>query len=99
MERAVSYIQSYKRKVITVENILNKRNLPAFISEDEMLCAVSAGKYYESKGKKGLVYDGNISKPGDKFLEGNVGYHVREGLHYFSREDWHRLIEFVNIHK
>ena len=65
----------------------------------EMLCAVSAGKYYESKGKKGLVYDGNIAKPGDKFLEGNVGYHVREGLHYFSREDWHRLIEFVNIHK
>ena len=37
MERAVSYIQSYKRKVITVENILNKRNLPAFMSEDEML--------------------------------------------------------------
>ena len=29
------------------------------------------------------------------FPEGNIGYHVREGIHYFSRTDWLRLMAFV----
>ena len=29
------------------------------------------------------------------FPEGHIGYHVREGIHYFSRTDWLRLMAFV----
>ncbi len=36
---------------------------------------------------------------GEAFLLGDVGYHLREGAHYFSRADWRRLIEFINIHR
>ena len=32
------------------------------------------------------------------FLSGDLGYHLREGLHYFSREDWHRVMEFYRLH-
>lgn len=35
---------------------------------------------------------------GDEFLEGDIGYHLREGTHYFSRTDWLKLIKFVNYH-
>lgn len=36
---------------------------------------------------------------GEGFLSGRIGYHLRRGLHYFSRADWHRLIEFVKLHR
>ncbi len=29
------------------------------------------------------------------FPKGHIGYHVREGIHYFSRTDWLRLMAFV----
>ena len=35
----------------------------------------------------------------DKFFEGDIGYHMRDGLHYFSRLDWQRLIQFINLHR
>ena len=31
------------------------------------------------------------------FPEGHIGYHVREGIHYFSRTDWLRPMAFVKI--
>ena len=36
---------------------------------------------------------------GDEFFEGGIGYHLRKGLHYFSREDWLKLIRFVKLHR
>lgn len=35
----------------------------------------------------------------DQFLEGKLGYQLRQGRHYLGREDWSRLIRFVNIHR
>lgn len=35
----------------------------------------------------------------DEFFEGGIGYHLRKGLHYFSREDWLKLIRFVKLHR
>lgn len=35
---------------------------------------------------------------GDGFLDGRIGYHLRKGLHYFSRTDWLRLMEFAKKH-
>ena len=60
----------------------------------EQLNCVATSKYYENMGLKGFICD-KAATPGDKFIEGNIGYHLRLGTHYFSRDDWHVLIEFV----
>ncbi len=35
---------------------------------------------------------------GEAFLSQIPGYHLRKGSHYFSRHDWHRLMEFIHLH-
>ena len=47
--------------------------------------------------QKGFVCDG-VALVGDEFFEGDIGYHLRKGAHYFSREDWQKLFKFINIH-
>ena len=48
------------------------------------------------------AFDGNFIHPDrlpemdDMFLDGQLGYHLRRGTHYFCRRDWHRLIAFFN---
>lgn len=32
-------------------------------------------------------------------LEGAIGYHLRCGKHCFAREDWARLLRFVELHR
>lgn len=60
----------------------------------EMLNCVAASPAFE----KGFVYEDRLPQIGDRFFEGDIGYHQRKGLHYFSREDWLRLIDFVKAH-
>ena len=55
--------------------------------------------FRESNIYRKSEYEGKI-KPsaaqiGEAFLDGDIGYHMRKGRHYFSREDWQRLMEFV----
>lgn len=45
--------------------------------------------------RKGLVCPDRPAEVGEGFLDGDAGYHLREGAHYFSRADWHRLMEFM----
>ena len=59
----------------------------------EQLCCVAAAERFPG----GFVCD-HPAEPDEKFLEGGIGYHLRTGTHYFSRQDWLRLIEFVNKH-
>lgn len=47
----------------------------------------------------GFVCPDRPAQPGEAFLEGGVGYHLRYGRHCFTREDWHQLIRFVELHK
>ena len=35
---------------------------------------------------------------GEAFLEGDIGYHLREGSHSFNDTDWLRAIEFIDYH-
>lgn len=46
----------------------------------------------------GLLCSDRPAQPGEIFSDGEVGYHLRQGMHYFSREDWQRLIGFVRKH-
>lgn len=64
----------------------------------EMLSCVSAGKIYKQYGKKGFICKDRLPKIGDEFHKGSIGYHLRDGLHYFSREDWLKVIKFIKRH-
>ena len=59
----------------------------------EQLGCLAASPAFEN----GFVCDG-VALVGDEFLEGDIGYHLRKGAHYFSRQDWQKLIKFINIH-
>lgn len=61
----------------------------------EELCCLAASPAFE----KGFIYEERERKVGDAFLKGDIGYHLREGEHYFSRADWHQLIQFIRYHQ
>ncbi len=95
-EQAMPFDQHY-----LVASIAPRRVLIGSASEDkwadpisEMLCCVASSPAFEN----GFVYEDRLPKIGDEFLDGDIGYHMRKGLHYFSREDWQKLIKFVNKH-
>lgn len=63
----------------------------------EFLFCASSSEVYELYGKKGFVYeDGDYLNAGKYLNEGNVGLCYRNGRHYFSRDDWHGLMDFMN---
>jgi len=66
--------------------------------ESEKLACIAASPAYEALGASGFVGETNSPVVGEAWLDGNIGYHLRAGKHYFSRTDWHRLMDFVNIH-
>lgn len=57
----------------------------------EMLACVAAAPAF----RNGFVSEDRLPQIDDKFFEGDIGYHLRKGLHFFSRTDWLRLIGFV----
>ena len=64
--------------------------------DSEMLSCVAASEAYEKMGLVGFVCEDRLPEIGDTYHEGNIGFHERAGLHYFSREDWNKLTAFVN---
>jgi len=61
----------------------------------EYLSACAAGEIYEKLGLSGLKHPDRYPVPGDSFHEGRVGYHLRSGAHFFSREDWQQYMRFI----
>ncbi len=64
-------------------------------SVSEYLSCVAASRAYERLGLPGFAHPDRLPAVGDVFHEGQIGYHLRAGLHYLSREDWRRFIEFM----
>lgn len=64
--------------------------------ECEFLTCVAASEVYEKYGKEGFVCDGRLPVADDVYHRGSIGYHLRHGTHYFSREDWNKAIDFIN---
>ncbi len=65
----------------------------------ELLTCVAASKMYEDMGLTGFVFDGELPKAGDKFLEGRIGYHNHHGNHFLSRHAWKNFMEYMELHK
>lgn len=66
--------------------------------DSEMLTCYAISEVYEKYGLKGFICDDRFPQVGDEYHEGCVGYHLRAGLHYFSREDWQKIMNFVKKH-
>ena len=61
----------------------------------EYLCCVAAKPAFAGD----FAHPDRMPGSDECFLQGTLGYHLREGTHYFSRQDWLRLMEFVKKHK
>lgn len=66
---------------------------------NEYRSCIAASSYYEKNGFVGFVHPEREAEVGDFFGEGCIGYHLRGGTHYQSREDWQRYIQYINLHK
>ena len=64
--------------------------------ESEFLTTLWASQAWDMLGKKGLVAGNRMPRTDEVLQEGDVGYHVREGGHFFSREDWMNYIRFMD---
>ncbi len=63
----------------------------------EFEAAKRAGRYWEKAGKKGLAID-KFPAPDTPSLEGNIGYHVRTGIHELTPYDWEQFMNFADRH-
>ena len=61
----------------------------------EFLCCVAASEVYEKMGLTGFVQHNRLPETNEVYHEGNIAYHVRNGEHYFSREDWNKLMMYM----
>ncbi len=64
----------------------------------EFLNCVAVSELYESRNMIGFVHHNKLPAVGEKFHEGHVAYHIRKGRHYFSREDWLYMMEYMHKH-
>lgn len=62
--------------------------------QSQFLGCLAASPVYELHGKKGLVTEDRYPQTGDALHGGSIGFHLREGTHYFSRDDWHGYMEY-----
>ena len=63
--------------------------------KSEHLSCCCASEMYEAYGIPGFVCEDRVPQPGDKFHEGNIAYHMREGFHFFSMKDWDMFLEYL----
>jgi len=64
--------------------------------KSEFLACFAASEVYEKLGFKGLVTDDRFPEVGEWLHDGNIGYHIRSGKHYLSREDWNRFMDYLD---
>jgi len=65
----------------------------------EYLACVAADNVYKYLGCKGFVYPDRLPLENDKFHEGDIGYHLRPGVHAFTKSDWEMFIEYFEKQK
>lgn len=63
----------------------------------EFASAVLASEVWNLYGKAGLVHHG-FPRPDHPLHAGNIGYHLRTGLHDITRYDWSCYMDFADGH-
>ena len=64
----------------------------------EFLAAFHAGKVYELFGLQGLPGSGEYPAPGTKYHSGAIAYHLREGAHSLTLEDYKNYFDYADLH-
>ena len=64
----------------------------------EYLSCCAAGEVYAKLGLPGFVCEDRLPKAVEICHEGSIGYHLRTGAHYLSREDWNYYMDFIEKH-
>lgn len=65
----------------------------------EQLCCLAASEAWEKLGLVGLQECDHCLVPGEKLLNGNVGYSMTPTTHFLSRHAWINYMEFMRIHR
>ena len=68
-------------------------------TEAQFLSAEAASAIYELDEVTGLIRVDHPLEPGYSSMEGRIGFTLRKGPHYFSRDDWQFFVEFIKAHK
>jgi len=61
---------------------------------DDVYCEANSEYLALVAANAGFIHPDRLPVTGDKFHEGNIGYHLREGGHAFTLEDWKMFVEF-----
>lgn len=65
--------------------------------ESEFISTYLAGEVYEKiYGVPGVCHEGKIPEALTVLDGGNICYHIREGGHYLSREDWNIYMNYID---
>lgn len=65
----------------------------------EQLCCLAASEMWEKMGLVGLEECDHYLNPGEKLLNGNVGFSMTPTTHFLSRHAWNNYMEFMRIHR
>ena len=66
---------------------------------NEFLSCMAAGERWQQMTGTGFVAPNRLPEPGDRFYDGPIGYAMRPGPHFFSREDWNSALNFWRRHE
>ncbi len=66
--------------------------------ENELKCCVYATPVWKLLGKEGYIGKEDAVEIGECFIDGEISYHLRDGIHYFGREDWLVYLDFMKNH-
>lgn len=67
--------------------------------KSEFLGCVAASPAFTCIGAVGLCTDDRYLEPGEYSHEGDIGYFLREGTHYLSRDDWRHVFAYRKLHQ
>lgn len=62
----------------------------------EFLTTYNSSRVWERLGVSGLITPDSLPSAPSRLFDGRVGYFLRHGRHYLSREDWGATMEFLN---
>ena len=61
----------------------------------EQLCCVAASPAWKINDKDGYIGAERPARCGERFAQGDICYHIRDGIHFFGRADWLSYMNFI----